>query len=83
MELKTKYENIIPNLLNINNFWELYEFFYYHENYLTTDEICKLLEIGRKNGVFLSNIDHIINRIQTFLNDFHKLFISDLNIESH
>jgi hypothetical protein len=83
LELKKKYENVIPNLLNINNFWELYEFFYYHENYLTTDDICKLLEIGRKNGVFLSNIDHIINRIQTFLDDFHKLFISNLNIESH
>ena len=77
LELKTKYENIIPNLIDINNFWELYEFFYYHEDFLTSDDICLLLQIGRKNGAFLANIDHIINRIHTFLDDFHKLFNSD------
>ena len=77
LELKIIYKNIIPNLGDITNLWELYEFFYYHENYLTSVDICKLLQIGQKNGVFLSDINHIINRIQTFLDQFHKLFNSD------
>ena len=76
LELKIIYKNIIPNLGDITNLWELYEFFYYHENYLTSVDICKLLQIGQKHGVFLSDINHIINRIQTFLDQFHKLFNS-------